>query len=1256
MKKTGAEAPKSRALSISPTEHRMELYNLNESIRLDGDPNKSIMEHFNPLAEVNPDEDMAILDQLLELQQRDSEFQKAQEADDDELKQVEGEIVQQQSLLLQLRESLKVYHDMKDKYEVLMAEVRHLEVEKTELVEQLDKAHTDPTKGCSKAIKRELEKVEQALARARNESRKHRELYRKAEQEAKKSAVLQRKITELKTGRAKLIKKQQETAARHRDYTEARTREILALKRKDRSNEQRLSKMQKEIQMHKKNLDKRQDYCTKLKDKLDQTESHLMKLLAMRNQELRDRTSVVAMSRRPSSALARKSSFPVPANKVTFAPRSDAIDSINFILDQAVVEKIMILEADQRYEECVTEYSEAMRNMVEAVKALEHARELAKNVDNEIDLDESELIQVVEESELKVELLSEELESLRRQLSETDGNEGKEALAEKLIKDKDAPLLRTVLLDTLEKLIETKILHNRLDKVLQRKASALHGLENEVELLNDKIESLTRTNKLRQVVDSSDVGSVETIHRLASENRSQKMQLQHTQSDLTKLNEMLSEARNDNRLLATKTREAEEKVALVLTASNVSEAIEPSKATLDNIHRIWRQLGRPLEELDEIRFEIENCLDHTCTRLLREAQDLKETTLVELESLEHEIRRMHISLGRMEEDSIRGDGPLVVQLDRLRRTHAEIEVVYRETATRREALKQQAMSLVTLLGLAGDTIPVELRSLLAPETEVLDLRDDLIAQYELQVSELRVRKSQMLVTNAEVLKNAYQLVSDMNLAEHQVFPLVLADIKRRCVDLPEWWDEAIAEIIVRAVSNAGGVVRATQSFREHLLVVYASLESLSRSRRILSDKLKELVEKAQRILLETVDGEVDAIEAYASFHDALFRLPPLSKERMNACIAEIDALLTCVDDMTQSEIEALVVVHEALNVASNDRSMFWSEVEVATSAVDAKNVRPFNEVVQDVSVDAEDWVLQMVADGTKNYRQLESRLVKLQMIHSEVERLRSRQDTKSKIITLDSEVRTLSTKISEFEDTKCNKQRLLTKKSGSVNLLKEERFRKQMQQKFASKLEKLALLLQSWREGNKEDFDSNLLSDEVRMLLDNGGDNMVEWVEKRTEFMHLRTTQSTKKRRTDTSQDIDSLSTSKVAMHRLAEPANATVTLDAARKKSVAPSQPAERRPAFPKPASSLSTSRKRKGDELPPSKPARQTRSSRSQSTSRMPRSPAHDSRKSGGELDAAKENNVKPAAANKKRLTLPPFGHVLESASTPRNADKEN
>ena len=61
--------------------------------------------------------------------------------------------------------------------------------------------------------------------------------------------------------------------------------------------------------------------------------------------------------------------------------------------------------------------------------------------------------------------------------------------------------------------------------------------------------------------------------------------------------------------------------------------------------------------------------------------------------------------------------------------------------------------------------------------------------------------------------------------------------------------------------------------------------------------------------------------------------------------------------------------------------------------------------------------------ATEVYINLDQRLEKLRGIHQEVERLRSKQDAKSKILSLDSDIRIMNAKLVVFEEH-CNKQRL----------------------------------------------------------------------------------------------------------------------------------------------------------------------------------------------------------------------------------------
>jgi len=418
--------------------------------------NQSVLDRFDDtiLDEVDPDAEMAMLDQLLEVQQQVKHFGQEEKKGKEELDIVEGELAQTEVMLLQLKESLKVYHNLKEKYEILMTEVKQLEDEKEQLADQLEKAKADPSTGCSASIKKKLENVEQSLTRARNETRKHRQMYRKAEQEAQKCKTLERKITELKQGRVALIKKQKDAAARHKEITDSRMREIMALRRKERIQDKQVSKLQSEIHIHKNNLEKRKQYSNKLAQKLQQTESHLMKMLSMRNREFRERTSTIGFggSRRRSSIF-QPTKFDPTEGEDKFAPLNEEVKSMKFVLEKMVSDKVARFQTQRRYEECMDEYSEAMRAMSAEFKKHEEARKKVKELDTEEHrINERECEENVEELEIKVELLGNELEDLRCKLPQEDEETESDDInvVETLLAAQDAPVLRTLLLQNME--------------------------------------------------------------------------------------------------------------------------------------------------------------------------------------------------------------------------------------------------------------------------------------------------------------------------------------------------------------------------------------------------------------------------------------------------------------------------------------------------------------------------------------------------------------------------------------------------------------------------------------------------------------------------------------------------------------------------------------------------------------------------------------------------------------------------------------
>jgi hypothetical protein len=245
---------------------------------------------------------------------------------------------------------------------------------------------------------------------------------------------------------------------------------------------------------------------------------------------------------------------------------------------------------------------------------------------------------------------------------------------------------------------------------------------------------------------------------------------------------------------------------------------------------------------------------------------------------------------------------------------------------------------------------------------------------------------------------------------------------------------------------------------------------------------------------------------------------------------------------------------------------------------------------------------------------------------------------------LDSELRILSARLSDFEDKKCNKQRLLTKKSGSSALLKEERFRKQMQGKYTSTLEQLVGLLKKWKEEEGASFDPNLLSDEVRALVKDsqGASN---WVEKRTEFMHLRMTKSAIKRKPE--QRTTRLTPPRkrhIKPYNVPRPDTGDGTIRKKREARMGAS------PGRPKPLEPTSAFKKQKTEKQDP------------QFTDTRKTSPTGKSR-SGFNMNgtyAKKESTTTTpkrmllGSSKRESTTLMPFGKVL--SGTPVSTEKEN
>lgn len=1159
----------------------------NDAMPIDASNNQSVLDAFDPklLEEVNPDEEMAILDQLLDLQQQDQEYDRLQKSDYEELKQVEGELVEQETMLLQLKESLKVYHSMKSKYETLVTEVQQLEAEKAQLADQLEKAKSDPTTGCSRAIQKEMEKVERNLVRAKQETRKHRQQYKKLEQEAQKCKIMERKVADLKTGRANLIKKQKETAAKHRAWTEQKSREIMSLQRKDRRQSVQITKLQSEMQKYKRNLDKRQEYCKKLLEQKKQTETHLMKLLKMRQKNYRSK-------RQPATAA--------------------ELDSVQYLFDKAVNGAVKAGELQKDYENRVNDYSESMRAMMSAVKE-----------------DNANLPDL----QVKVEIAGDALEKSRNRL----GGLKNDVDAKMLVDSQPAPVLRTLLMGAVDSIVESEVNRKQLAKELKQKENVMQSYESEIETLNQTHKVLKNELVQRHSIVNGKVDPIAKVSTLGQENKALLEKVKDSENELQQLHQLVEKQSKENEETALKLAKISEKLAVAEVALSQADGVDAPCHILEQLQTIWDEMGATIAVREEAKLHIENCLEHTCSAELKQAEKWKAETAFRIASMKDQLTSMYASLS-MTPDEIMfptDDVKLLQQLEQLEQHKLRLQPIFSSTIQRRDGMVSQVTDLCFALGIETSTLDSDLVRLLAISTdkESMDgLDESFLTRCDTALMELQKRKSKILASNAKLQQECFSLVSEFNTSKSELLSLVVHSVKRRLSSLPTWWNNDVAETVTRAVTSEGGVVRSSGPFSQHLSLFHESLTSIAKGRRELSDKLRELVERAQKTLLATVDGEFEANEAYSNFHQALFRLPALSKDRINACLSEIDALTTGVEDMSQSEIEALSVVWEALNISMAERGQFWGKINDAVREMQAQPTGPFDDVVQLSRRDGEEWVLAAVKDGTTGYRELEARLFKLEKIHEEVEVLRAKQDAKSKIISLDSEVRLLSSKLSEFEDKTCSKQRLTTKKNTSSNLLKEEQFRKQMQTKFTSKLDLLAKLLAEWKSSEEEAFDHDLLSDDVRSILKTSD---------RRDFMHLRTVEykGTSKRSAPTSSTTGS--TGPPPSKRFARASQDTgLRVPRIPKEQRKTSSSTNSSPALP-----IVRSRKRKTNEdikRPPTNPnlASDRETKRSRPLSSL----------------SSSDGQKKRATATKKRLTLDPFGTVLDKARTPSKRENEN
>ena len=197
----------------------------------------------------------------------------------------------------------------------------------------------------------------------------------------------------------------------------------------------------------------------------------------------------------------------------------------------------------------------------------------------------------------------------------------------------------------------------------------------------------------------------------------------------------------------------------------------------------------------------------------------------------------------------------------------------------------------------------------------------------------------------------------------------------------------------------------------------------------------------------------------------------------------------------QSKLLALLLV------SSDKRGVFWEEIK----DISFKNKAgcPFDLVLHLCNESAEEWVLTVLKNGSKIHKLLCTVLVKLENVHTKLESLRLKQDNRSQIKSLNSEIQIINAKLVEFEERSGKKQKLTTKKINHSSLRKKKYFLNQMQNTSASKLKIMSDLLYEWAK-TKGRFEDKGLSEEVRAMLERD-ENYNSKFEREPEINYMKT-------------------------------------------------------------------------------------------------------------------------------------------------------
>ena len=624
-----------------------------------------------PDREVTPDDDLEVVDALLD-------------SSEEQITKIDGDIVLEEKRLLKLRENIREYQGMEKRFEEKVQEVEKLEAEKQALMARLEQANTDPSSSASThAINQQLEKVKTSLSKARLEIRHHQQKYRESEAEAKKCKGLERRIDEMKSQKAALIRKTKDDAQRQKEFKTTKNREIQNLRKRERAAVNKCTKLETgettvgvrvwcvistSLSKHSK-LIRCPAECSRLKTNLQRYETRHKKLLDKLNRTELALKTVTAKQRRSGVATSNGVRQRTGSDSDGFAPMGPELDRVVFVLDNTVHEKVEMSITAALYARRTTDLNEAMHAMEEEVKILNERKRKADAIDGTTPDDV--LDDIIEHEDnvqsclIRIELVENELDDLRARhpfledgsfnLPEKDELFDESDHALQMISKFDRPTLRTLLVSCLSTCYSCELSRRNMKESLAKKDSQLNDCESQLQVLQEKVSVLSKALEQKSIHEAA---SLETINSLRDDIEDGKSELKNLQAENASLQVDLEDAQLNKDKLASQGHQIQELQLLVKT---LESDLEKACEALSNSHE--ENVRRTQEEDDSaaaLRIELE-----VTRKALSSSRAMRDEVEEELKILKRESA-VEESLNESHDSSQESNSSMHKELEKLR--------------------------------------------------------------------------------------------------------------------------------------------------------------------------------------------------------------------------------------------------------------------------------------------------------------------------------------------------------------------------------------------------------------------------------------------------------------------------------------------------------------------------------------------------------------------------------------------------------------